>query len=282
MVVTVKNDDVGVKTLLADLARQTLQADEVVIIRAEDYQNCNRGKGRNIGIERAKNEIIAVTDVGCRPHPDWLEKLIFPLLNKEADVASGFYQTIANTNLQKAIAPYLAILPNKWSENYLPASRSIGFTKLAWKKVSGYPEEAESGAEDLEFARRLKDNPNIKIIQVPKALVDWEVPNNLADFMRDMMKHTLGNWEVGYRPHIYRNLTVILRWILFAIWPWLLAVYLIWVLGKLGRLGQLGMSWKILLWLPMVQLIADAAVIATMVIWGLEKLRLAGSAGSAD
>ena len=42
----------------------------VVLVEAD----CSRGKGRNIGIRMVRNELIAVTDVGCRPHEKWLEK----------------------------------------------------------------------------------------------------------------------------------------------------------------------------------------------------------------
>lgn len=279
VVVTVKNDDAGVKILLSDLAKQTIKADEIIVVRAESYQNCSRGKGRNIGIKKAKNKIIAVTDAGCRPHKNWLEKLASPLFAKKGDAAAGFYKTIAKTDLQKAIAPYLGVTLGK---NYLPASRSIAFTKSAWGKVGGYPENAESGAEDLEFARRLGDTPGIKVIQAPQALVDWEVPNNLIDFAKDIYKHTMGNFEVKYWPHILRNLSVILRWIIFVIYPWMLIAYLIWILGKVrlvtnqivtprngtrnDEVNQIAtaMTVKILIWLPVVQLVADAAVIATL------------------
>ena len=75
VVVTVKNDEAGVKRLLEDLDKQTVKPDEIIIVRSEDYGNCTRGRGRNIGIRMARNEFIAVTDAGCRPRRDWVERI---------------------------------------------------------------------------------------------------------------------------------------------------------------------------------------------------------------
>lgn len=286
VVVTVKNDEEGVKKLQRALAVQTRKPDEVIIIRAEDYGNCSRGEGRNIGIRQAKNNVIAVTDVGCTPHRDWLERLTNPLkqliegsdLSGRSDpsapvVVAGFYHTITKTPFQQAIAPYLAVLPHRWSQRYLPASRSIAFMKSAWKFVGGYPEEARSGAEDLVFAARLAKHPDINLIHAPDALVDWEPPRTLSAFFHDMVKHTSGNIETRYWPHLVRNITVPFRWAFFVIFPWFIPFYLVWPIGK-HRPGGL----RQLLLLPIVQLVADLAIIFTLLVWLLRTANLSSEA----
>lgn len=259
--VTAKHDDRGVERLLEDLQGQTRKPDEIVIIRAEDYNNCTRAEGRNIGIKKAKYNIIAVTDVGCRPHKDWLRELVHPIENGKADVIAGFYHTVTPTPLQQAIAPFVAILPDQMTENYLPASRSIAFTKEAWKKVGGYPEEAKSAGEDLEFARRLSTAPGIRIARVPLALVDWEPPKTLEQYFLTICDHTRGNFEARITPHIIRNLTVPLRWILFFLVPQLLVLYLLWPIVKHFRQVR---SFRAVLWLPIVQLVTDFGVMVGM------------------
>ena len=96
-----------IKSLLHALNDQTLKPDEIIIIDAKDYDNCSRSKGRNIAIKKAKNEIIAITDAGCIPHRDWLEKLVKNLdpssqSYDEAGVVAGSYEMITNNNFQKA------------------------------------------------------------------------------------------------------------------------------------------------------------------------------------
>src|SRR3990167_5961467 len=197
VVITVKNDEEGVRKLLGDLNKQTVKPDEVIIVRSENYGNCTRGKGRNIGIRMARNELIAVTDVGCRPSRDWVERITAGLYtpnessfsswsastpaksdhsgfgrtsdfflrkksgSSEKVVVAGWYRAVAETPWQKVFLPYL--VPTRLN-NYLPASRSIAFTKKAWGLVGGYPEEPVSGGEDLKFADNLCNHPGIKII----------------------------------------------------------------------------------------------------------------------
>lgn len=270
VVATVKNDNEGVERLREDLKKQTRKPDEIIIIRAEDHGNCSRAEGRNIGIKKARYDIIAVTDVGCRPHSDWLEQLTSPFASRGRScigpsslelAVAGFYNTVVVTSFQQAIAPYLGV---KHTKHYLPASRSIAFTKKAWELVGGYPEEAVSAGEDLEFARRLSKHPRIKIIQAPQALVDWEPPKNLEQYFDNIADHTRSNLEVKIWPHIFRNFTVLLRWVFFLLIPQLTPFYLLWPIGKHYRDIK---SFRALLWLPIIQLVTDAAILVSIINW---------------
>ncbi len=298
VVVTVKNDEAGVRQLLKDLKKQTVKPDEVIVIRSEEYGNCSRGKGRNIGIRMAGNELIAVTDVGCRPGRDWLEKLIANRrelisanhANKRI-VWAGWYRVVAETAWQKIFAPYLVpggvnkgLVLKVQGQVFLPASRSIAFTKSAWKLVGGYPEDAVSGGEDLKFADNLYRNPEVNIIFAPNALVDWPVPATLSAFIKDIAKHTRGNFEAGYWPHISRNLSVVARWIIMAVWPWVIPGYLIFAgLNKGQALLRQGLALQVLR-MSAARLLADAAVVYGTAIgiidwWVIKKLRLRVSDG---
>lgn len=276
VVVTVKNDEAGIARLKEVLGRQTVRPEEVIVIRAEEHGNCSRGKGRNIGIRMAKNEVIAVTDAGCRPHPDWLDKLYkcYKSYKNQKLVIAGWYRAEARTELQRVMAHFL--VPVDFFD--LPASRSIMFTKRAWQAVGGYPEEAVSGAEDLEFARRLAAHPRVKMIYCPEAVVDWDGPATLGEFFRDIVKHTRGNVEVGYRPHLIKNFTVILRWLVFVIFPWMIPIYLgVSWLYKGPAFGY--KSRAFIMWFPVVQLVADAGVIWGNIIgvpMGYKRLMLGG------
>lgn len=276
VIVTVKNDDSGIKCLLADLKEQTLKPDEIIIIRAEDYGNCSRGSGRNIGIRKAKNEFIAVTDVGCRPHKEWLEKItagfnkgrVFEYKGQALFVVAGRYRAVAETDWQKAFLPYLVPAIKKDKKNkrekggegrtFLPASRSIAFTKSAWELVGGYSENASAGGEDLGFAVKLVRHPEVKMVYAPRALVDWELPGTWREFFRDMVKHTRGNFEIGYWPHMVRNFSVVGRWMVFLVWPWLIPIYLGLVASKRIKVIK---NIKIIMIILITKLLADAAVI---------------------
>ncbi len=290
VVVTVKNDEPGIFRLKKGLDRQTVKPDEVIIIRAEDYGDCSRGRGRNIGVRAARNELIAVTDAGCRPRREWIDKIYKCYKNYKNHnllVVAGGYRAAAKTELERVMAYFL--VPRKYYEEtprlggesplsglprqgraFLPASRSIMFTKQAWQAVGGYPEEAVSGAEDLEFARRLAAHPEIKMIYCPEAVVDWEPPSSLGEFFRDMVKHTRGNVEIMYWPHLWRNLTVAGRWGVFLVFPWMIPLYFGVKIIKIINVIKIKIIKDItvinILRLIMVQAAADGGVMAGLAI----------------
>ena len=108
IILTVLNEGDGMRALLDALLGQTLQPDEIVIVdggsRDETLQvlkayaaqdprikvhvepGVNIARGRNLAIARAEGDILAVTDGGCQPEPDWLRELLAPL---QADPAVG-------------------------------------------------------------------------------------------------------------------------------------------------------------------------------------------------
>lgn len=269
VVVTVKNDDEGVRLLKNALAKQTKQPAEVVVVRAEDHNNCSRAHGRNIGIKNARYSTIAVTDVGCTPRPDWLERLTAPIIEGRANVSAGFYLVIYTTPFQDAIAPFLAVMPNQWNSSYIPASRSIAFTKSAWELIGGYPEQANAAAEDIVFAHRLMNSKQLRTVQVPEALVEWEPPRSIVSYVGSIYSHTIGNFQVKYKKHMRRNWLVLTRWLIFLVFPILFFPYLLWPIIKHARHVH---SPAAIVLLPFVQLMTDAAVLVALLRFFTKKI----------
>lgn len=240
VVITVKNKAEIIEPLIKSLQRQSKKPDEIIV-----KAGGNRSQGRNAGIKAARNEIIAVTDAGCVADKHWLERLVKPLTDKKVVSVAGFYRPVINTKLQAAIAPFLAVMPDKFNpKTYLPSSRSLAFRKgIAW-----YPEELNY-CEDLIFARRLEAAG--KMIRVKEALVDWQIPANLREFFTRVKNYASGDVRACYWPHLIKIISVWLRYGLFILVPPLFLVYLLWPFIKHRNL----------LALPL-QLVADLAVMA--------------------
>jgi len=213
VVITVFNEERSIAKLLKSLQFQTIRPDEIVIVdggsrdkvieivrhfQKKDkrikllVEKCSRAKGRNIGVDIARNEIIAITDAGCIVHKRWLERIIKPFNNKEVEVVAGFYKMTGKSAFQKALSSYLGVLPSRFDVNYLPSTRSIAFRKELWLKVGGFPERLADTAEDTVFNYKIVQS-DANIARVKKAIVEWGMPSTLKGAFNKMFYYAKGD-----------------------------------------------------------------------------------------
>ena len=214
VVVTVLNEAETILALLYGLLAQTKQPAEIIIVDAgscdktvqlielfiKKYhklplkiftQEGNRSMGRNWGIKQTTYDWIAITDAGCVPHRDWLEKLALKAVIDQADVVAGYYDAAPETAFQKAVTPYMLVMPDKvHPELFLPATRSMLMKKEVWKKVGGF-DEALRVSEDYDFAYKLL-RAKFKLTFTDQAKVSWwpiETLNQFYQTVQDMARY---------------------------------------------------------------------------------------------
>jgi len=268
LIITTLNEAETIGPLLDSINEQTLAPREIIIVDAgssdgtlnifKNYSitplrcnlRTNRSTARNLGIKKAKSEIIAVTDAGCIADKHWLERLTKPLNDKKVMSVAGYYRPITKTVFQKCVAPFVAVMPDKFDpKTYLPSSRSLAFRKgTAW-----YPENLNY-CEDLVFARELKTRGKMAV--APRAIVYWRLAETWRQFFVQIYHYAQGDVKARYRPHLVKIATVFGRYALFMFFPWLFLIYLFWPIIKLGRYTSTP-GWK---YLPLVQVTADLAV----------------------
>ncbi len=163
LIATEKNESGNIRLWLESIFIQTRLPDELIIVDAGSTDgtldllkklvskspitvkifcvpNLNIAQGRNLAISKAVHPIIAVTDFGCRPEKEWLEKLISPFEQAEHIQASGGWyiaeDSFGKTVFRRAWPRIDQVHPS----SFIPSSRSFAFTKNLWEKVGGYPE----------------------------------------------------------------------------------------------------------------------------------------------
>jgi cellulose synthase/poly-beta-1,6-N-acetylglucosamine synthase-like glycosyltransferase len=256
-----------VKNLLSSLNSQTLRPDEIIVIDAKDYNNCSRSKGRNIAIKKARNKIIAITDAGCIPHKNWLEKITKPFTDNKVDVVAGGYKMVYKNSFEKAESVFLGVKERDMDSDFMPSARSMAFTKNIWKKARGFPESLNDTAEDTLFNLNLV-RLNAKFKVAKDAIVDWQMPETILEFAKKIRNYAKGDAKSGiwwhpikkWKTHNIKILTIYLRYILFLIFPWLIIFYLIFAFNKAG------------LWGIILQVISDFSVMLGFVS-GILKLK---------
>jgi glycosyltransferase involved in cell wall biosynthesis len=215
LIATVKDavDDVG--AFLGAIAAQTRQPDEVVIVdggstdgtldilkehgtvTVVEAPGANIARGRNLAVEAAAHDVIAVSDADCIPEPTWLERLLEPIA-RGADVAMGYYRPEGDSLLQVAAASVLPDPEELRQDRFMPSSRSVAFLRSAYRAGGGYPEWLDIG-EDMFLDHAWRDL-GLRMELVPDAIVRWRIRGTLGQTWRQYARYARGDAEAAMHP----------------------------------------------------------------------------------
>jgi len=297
LIVTVLNEEKTIDALFNSIIKQTLLPTELVIVDGGSSDKTvekinqfsksnqlniivkikkgNRSIGRNYAILQSKNNLIAITDAGCVLDKNWLKELVKSYetnnnsINK-VPVVAGFYAATNDlTKFQKAVVPYVLVMPDKVNEQtFLPATRSMLIEKNVFNKLGGFNENY-SDNEDYVFARLLAKK-NIPIAFAGEAIVYWIPVKTIREFYKMIFRFAYGDvYAKIIRPKV---LLIFARYFLFfvglylslkfdqlnsfiVISVFLLLNYSIWAIRK--NIKYVGNSWY---YLPLLQFSSDFAV----------------------
>lgn len=293
LICTVLNEEESIEALLQSISNQTRIPNEVIIVDGGStdrtvpvlkkakkkfpqlhltvvQQQSNRSEGRNLAIQKAKYDTIAITDAGCTLDSQWLEELVKKQLQTGAEVIAGYYRSEPKTPFEEAVVPFTLVMPDKVDPlSFLPATRSMLIKKSVFEQV-GYFNPDLLVSEDYEFAHRLK-KANVAIVFTREATVVWSPRQNVGSFFRMVVSMSAGDVSGGVvRPKVA---LVFVRYILFvafllgsfvslsalAILIAMLALYSAWALWK----NRQYVSQQAYPWLIALQYVADVGVL-----WG--------------
>jgi glycosyltransferase involved in cell wall biosynthesis len=258
LITTERNEKDSIAEFIESALNQTLKPDEIIIsdggsndgtveiIKSYKKKGApirlvsapgNRSIGRNAAVKAARNEYIACTDVGSRLDKNWLKNITKPFAeNPKAMVVSGGFKSEPKTFFEK-ISADLMLSPNEKIdvETWLPSSRSIAFTKTAWKKAGGYPEHTNFN-EDTPFDLALKKQ-GYKFENGLKAIVYWRPRPNLKEFYRQYYFYALGDAldKIDFRHFVKLTIKYVVFIVALALatwlyWPVSVAIILVFIL----------------------------------------------------
>jgi len=286
-IATVLNEETTIDRFISSLLSQSRKCDEIIIIDGGSTDNTydklkkykrdikvykivgNRSIGRNAAIKNARYSLIAISDSGCILDKNWCENIIRPFLDRTISVVSGYYKAKTTNVFQKALVPYVFVMPDKIRQSdFLPSSRSMAIRKSVWQKLGGFPEQY-SHNEDYVFAKTLKKKSE-KIVFQKNAISYWIPRKNIHEAFIMFFRFAYGDIESGiYRPKV---LILIMRMyiglILFVLGVFvnslylqilfiLVVLYFLWAIFKNYRYVR---SFLAFLYLPLLQITSDIAI----------------------
>ena len=220
LITTVKNEAQHANVLIQSILNQTQKPDEWIVVDGGSEDNtvaafkdiplctiieipCNRARGRNIAIEQASGEIIAITDVGCVPGLSWLEKLSDEVSLQNKQIAAG--QTICRINGTFDAAQHALMdqFVSKSLKIRRPAAscRSLAFHRQAWLEYP-FPEWLENCEDSYLLIKWRKNGWTTKF--VGDADIEWLPPQSFFLFVEQYFRYIRGEGQAAI--HTNRHL----------------------------------------------------------------------------
>ncbi len=244
IVTTVLNDAAGCGVLLDSLAGQVRPPDEFIIvdggstdgtldvirhaarrdprIHLIEAPDANIGKGRNIGIEHARGQIIASTDTGCRLDPHWLERIVEPFEDqRSAEFVAGFYRIDPATLLERVIgmSTMRGALDPVCPERFNPSGRSMAFAKSLWERAGRIPQFL--AIDDTLFDAKIR-SMKVRWVFAGDAIVYWRPRGTFRALARQFAFYgtSAGHTRMFAESTLYniRNLTLMILLVAAALW----------------------------------------------------------------
>ncbi|MCX5744579.1 MAG: glycosyltransferase [Proteobacteria bacterium] len=223
VVTTVKNEERRIETFLADITKQTVLPEELVIVdggstdgtrdiirrwaaenagwvRFEEGESINIARGRNLGVGLTTRPVIVFIDAGCRLDPGVFANLYGPFAESNPDLVGGIYHAVTDTeHAQHFLSNWNEVV---WKE-FLPSARCLAVRRDRFVQVGGFPEYLTLTGEDTLFDieyRRVSE----RWVFNRKAQVLWDAPTTATAAQRLAISYTRGDGESGIGDFAFR------------------------------------------------------------------------------
>lgn len=178
--------------------KQIKDKENFLIISAKKKTFPGKKGALTIGIEKAQNDIIMITDADCIPQKDWL-KVYSGLFSKGYDFIFGaapFFKDKSFINklscFENIRSSILTFSTAIFGIPYSAAARNFGFKKSSFEKIKGYSNTLEtlSGDDDLLLREAVKNKMRIGLATDIYSFVYSKTKDNIKDYLKQKARHT--------------------------------------------------------------------------------------------
>jgi cellulose synthase/poly-beta-1,6-N-acetylglucosamine synthase-like glycosyltransferase len=168
-------------------------------------EKCTIARGRNLAFKATTAEIVASIDAGSRATPQWLDKLVEPILkDPKVQAAGGWRPFLPETEFQKRIERYCQV-PRDHTPVGAPCDPSggnIAFRRAAFEAAGMFPEWMTFAGEDYLFTMTM-NAIGCAIYYQPDALNYWDGRRDWRSYVKMVRRYGYGLAEMRMFPKNY-------------------------------------------------------------------------------
>ncbi len=190
--------DAGGEDEVRDCVYSWSEANQDVSVNYFVEKNINIAVARNLGVGKARQNIIAFADLGTKLDINWAKNLLLPMSDSSIDCSMGWYKVAGDAPWQVQIKRFLVPQLRQMDlKKFLPSTRSLAIRKTAFEKVGGFLENLTLAAEDSLFGYAMKVK-GVSLAFSPDAIVEWKLPDRILPMWRKIFNYSRGDAETGF------------------------------------------------------------------------------------
>ena len=279
MVIPVKNEKDHISRILTEVTKQTYPQKNYEVIVVDDestditpnvchafaekypfltflstqgYPSSLRYKKRplNMGIQRAKGEIILLTDADCHVSSSWIEIMISYFTPKVGCVIGYSQADPVITNLHKLQAfDFLMLMgaargTTQWGLPLACTGQNLAYRKAIFEKVGGFSSFADVvGGDDNLLLQRIKHLTKMKVVFASDSFCYVSSPplSSLEELLTQRIRWASDAFQIRKYDPLFFSITVITFFVnlfsltLFTVAPWYPAQIALLLIGLLVK-----------------------------------------------
>ena len=181
------------------------------LIKADKKEIEGKKGALSLGIKKAKNNFIIITDADCKPEINWLNGLAggldygYDFVFGVAPIKTGKTLPEKLSSFENLRNTFLSIAAVGLDIPYSAAARSFAFRKTSFDRIGGYSNTTEtiSGDDDLLLREAVKNKMLIGTVVDQEAFVYSDAPNNFSKYFQQKKRHLQTSFHYLLKQKIF-------------------------------------------------------------------------------